>query len=91
MKKNNAPFLSKVSFWTIFLITLVYATSIVLSILEIEAWIIGTLNSISTGLLVLIAAFHGWQYVTSKAILYKIVYIICLAVVIAGIVVPMVI
>ena len=91
MKENKTTFLSKISFWTIFLVTILYATSIILSVLNIQTWIIGAISSVATGLLVLIAALQGWNYVKAKAVLYKIVYIICLAVVIAGIVVPMVI
>ena len=88
MGKNNSSWLSKLAFWTIVAVTLLYATSIILSACGIVSWVVSALQSVATGLLILIAALLGWNHVKFKSVAWKILYIICLVVVIAGVVVP---
>ncbi len=83
--------LNKISFWTIVTVTILYLVALVLSACGINARIVGALQGVATAIMILIVSVLAWKFVRSKAIVWKVLYVICLLVVLAGIVVPLVI
>lgn len=83
--------LNKISFWTIVAVTIIYAISIVLSAIGGNALMTATriMQGIATAVMIVIVAILAWRYVRSKPIVWKVLYIICLLIVVAGIIVPL--
>ncbi len=83
--------LNKISFWTIVAVTIIYAISIVLSAIGGNALMTATriMQGIATAVMIVIVAILAWRYVKSKPTVWKVLYIICLLIVIAGIIVPL--
>ena len=52
--------------------------------------VVGILNGIATAIMIIIVAILAWRYVRAKQMVWKVLYIICLLIVIAGIIVPLV-
>ena len=84
--------LNKISFWTIVAITILYAVSVVLAAIGGNnlMTVVGILNGIATAIMIIIVAILAWRYVRAKQMVWKVLYIICLLIVIAGIIVPLV-
>ena len=72
-------------------VTILYLVALVLSACGINARIVGALQGVATAIMILIVSVLAWKFVRSKAIVWKVLYVICLLVVLAGIVVPLVI
>lgn len=88
---SNRPWsLNKVAFWTMVVITILFALALVLSMLGLNAKIISALQNVATAVAICLVAVLGWRYVRSRELVWKILYIICLLVVIAGIIIPLV-
>ncbi len=83
--------LNKISFWTIVAVTVLYAVSLVLSAVGVNLKVIGALQGVATAIMIIIVSILAWRFVRSKPFVWKVLYIICLLIVIAGIVVPLVI
>ena len=83
--------INKISFWTIVLVTLLYVVSLVLAACGINLRIIGALQGVATAIMISIVSVLAWRFVRSKPSVWKVLYIICLLVVIAGIIVPLVV
>ena len=83
--------LNKISFWTIVAVTLLFAVSLVLSAVGVSSKIVGILQGIASAIMIIIVAILAWRYVRNKQIVWKVLYVICLLIVIAGIIVPLVI
>ena len=83
--------LNKISFWTIVAVTIIYAISIVLSAIGGNALMTATriMQGIATAVMIVIVAILARRYVKSKPTVWKVLYIICLLIVIAGIIVPL--
>lgn len=82
--------LNKISFWTIVAVTVLYAIALILSACGINATVINALQGIATAIMIVIVAILAWKYVRSKQMVWKVLYFICLLIVIAGIIVPLV-
>lgn len=93
-KKSNSGStwgLNKIAFWTIVLVALLYAVSVVLSALGIGGFrIIGILQSVATAIMIILVAVLAWRHVRAKDIAWRVLYIICILIVLAGIVLPLV-
>ena len=83
--------INKISFWTIVLVTLLYVVSCVLAACGINLRIIGALQGVATAIMISIVSVLAWRFVRNKPSVWKVLYIICLLVVIAGIIVPLVV
>ena len=84
--------LNKISFWTIVAVTVLYALNLVFSAIGGKlTTVVGILSGIATAIMICIVAVLAWRYVRNKPIVWKVLYIICLLIVIAGIIVPLVI
>lgn len=90
-KRSGGWGINKVSFWTIVAVTLLYAVSLVLSACGINSKVVGALQGLATAIMIIIVSILAWRYVRAKQTVWKVLYVICLLIVIAGIVVPLVI
>ena len=90
-KKSRVWGLNKVSFWTIVAVTFLYAVSLVLSACGVNATVVHVLQGVATAIMIVIVSILAWRYVRSKQMVWKVLYVICLLIVIAGIIVPLVI
>ena len=83
--------LNKISFWTIVAVTFLYALSMVLSACGVNMVVVSALQGVATAIMITIVAILAWRYVKPKQMVWKVLYVICLLIVIAGIIVPLVI
>ena len=83
--------LNKISFWTIVAVTFLYALSLILSACGINMKVVNALQGVATAIMIIIVAILAWKYVRPKQMVWKVLYVICLLIVIAGIIVPLVI
>ena len=83
--------LNKISFWTIVAVTFLYAVALVLSACNVNATVVSALQGVATAIMIIIVAILAWRYARPKPMVWKVLYIICLLIVIAGIIVPLVI
>ena len=83
--------LNKISFWTIVAVTFLYALSLILSACGINMKVVNALQGVATAIMIIIVAILSWKYVRPKQMVWKVLYVICLLIVIAGIIVPLVI
>ena len=47
------------------------------------------LQGIATAIMIVIVAILAWRYVRAKQMVWKVLYVICLLIVVAGIIVPL--
>ncbi len=83
--------LNKISFWTIVAVTILYAIALILSACGVSVTAVNVLQGIATAIMIIIVAILAWKYVRSKQMIWKVLYFVCLLIVIAGIIVPLVI
>ena len=89
--KKTVLGLNKISFWTIVAVTFLYALSLILSACGINMKVVSALQGVATAIMIIIVAVLAWRYVRPKQMVWKVLYVICLLIVIAGIIVPLVI
>lgn len=84
--------LNKISFWTIVAVTILYAISLVLTAIgtDVLMTVVRVLQGLATAIMICIVAVLAWRYVKSKPVIWKVLYVICLLIVVAGIIIPMV-
>lgn len=83
--------LNKISFWTIVGVTILYIVSLIFTAIGASkfATVIGILQGIATAIMIIIVSVLAWRYVRNKQIVWKILYLICLLIVIVGIILPL--
>lgn len=82
--------LNKISFWTIVAVTILYAIALILSACGVSATAVSALQGIATAIMIIIVSILAWRYVKPKPMVWKVLYFVCLLIVIAGIIVPLV-
>lgn len=82
--------LNKISFWTIVAVTVLYAIALILSACGVSATAVSALQGIATAIMIIIVSILAWRYVKPKQMVWKVLYFVCLLIVIAGIIVPLV-
>lgn len=90
-RKSSVWGLNKISFWMIVAVTFLYAVSLILSAIDANKLMtaVRILQGIATAIMIVIVAILAWRYVRPKPVVWKVLYIICLLIVIAGIIVPL--
>lgn len=88
--KKSSWGLNKISFWTIVAVTILYAIALILSACGVSVTVVSVLQGIATAIMIVIVAILAWRYVRPKQMVWKVLYVICLLIVIAGIIVPLV-
>lgn len=89
-KKSGGLSLNKLSFWTIVAVALLYAVGLVLAACKVDIKIVGWLQGVATAIMIIIVSILAWRHIRNRQAVYIVLYIICLLIVIAGIVVPLV-
>lgn len=82
--------INKLSMYTIVAVALLYAVSMVLSLCGVDLKVISALQGLATAVMICIVAYLAWKYVARKEPVWKVLYVICLCLVLAGIVIPLV-
>ncbi len=81
--------LNKISFWVIVAVTFLYAVAMVLSAVGVSATVVTILQNIAMAIMIVIVSILAWRYVRSKPTIWKVLYVLCLLIVIAAIIVPL--
>ena len=82
--------LNKVSFWLIVAATILYAVALILSACGVSSVAVSALQGIAAAAMIIIVAILAWRYVRPKPAVWKVLYFVCLLIIIAGIIVPLV-
>ncbi len=90
-KRSSIWGLNKISFWTIVAATFLYAVALILAACKVSATAVSVLQNIATAVMIVIVSILAWRYVRPKQMVWKVLYVICLLIVIAGIIVPLVV
>lgn len=90
-KRSGGVSLNKISFWTIVAVALLYAVGLVLAACKLDSRIVGWLQGVATAIMIIIVSILAWRHIRNKQAVYIVLYIICLLIVIAGIIVPLVV
>lgn len=89
-RNHNAWSLNKVSMYTICAAAILYLVSMILSLCGVNFKIVSALQNAATAIMIIIVSILAWRYVSKKQTVWKVLYFVCLLVVIAGIIVPLV-
>lgn len=89
-KKKSTWGLAKVAFYAICAAAILYLVGVVLSALGLHLRVVSALQGVASALMICIVAVVAWSYVRHRTIAIKLLYIICLLLVIVGIIVPLV-
>lgn len=82
--------LNKISFWTIVAVTILYAVAMILSACGVTSVAVSALQGVAAAMMIIIVSILAWRYVKPKQVVWKVLYFVCLLIVIAGIIVPLV-
>jgi len=82
--------INKISFYAIGTVAVLYILAVVFKFIGLNLTIISVLQNLATALMIGVVAVLAWNYVANKALVWKILYLVCLLVVIAGIIIPLV-
>ena len=95
MAENNKNKLSlnKVSFFMIATVAILYVVGMILSLINAAKLgsVVTILQSIAAAIMIVIVAILAWRYVRNRTTIWKVFYFLCLALVIVGIIVPLVV
>ncbi|MCI5819605.1 MAG: hypothetical protein MRZ86_03385 [Acidaminococcus sp.] len=80
---------NKLAFFTLCLIAIVYLVAMILHLVEVSSLAVTILQNVGAILLLIICGICGWNYVASKATVYKVLYIVVILVILVAIVIPM--
>jgi hypothetical protein len=83
--------LNKISMYTIIAVAVLYLISMILSLVGVNSKIVGALQGIATAVMVCITAVLAWRYVKNKQAVWKILYVVCLLLVVVGVIIPLVV
>lgn len=85
--------LNKISMYTLCAVAVLYLLGIVFSMLSFNgaATIARALQGVATAIMICIVAVLAWRYVSKKQTVWKVLYFVCLLVVLLGIILPLVI
>lgn len=82
--------LNKISFWTIVAVTVLYAVALILAACGVTSVAVSALQGVAAAMMIIIVSILAWRYVKPKQVVWKVLYFVCLLIVIAGIIVPLV-
>ena len=90
---KNKLGLNKVSFFMIATVAILYVIGMILSLINAAKLgsVVTILQSIAAAIMIAIVAILAWRYVRNRTTIWKVFYFLCLALVIVGIIVPLVV
>lgn len=87
---NNGLNLNKFSFYTICGIAILYIVSMILSLCGVSSVAVGVMQAIAAICTIVIVSILAWRHVRTRTTVWKVLYLICMALVIVGIIVPLI-
>lgn len=88
--KSSGLTINKFSLYTIIAVAVLYLVSMVLSLVGVSLKIVVALQGVATAIMICIVAVLAWRYVSKKQIVWKVLYFVCLLVVIIGVIIPLI-
>ena len=82
--------LNKNSMYVLVAVALLYVVSLLLACFDVNLVVVSALQGVAAAIMVIIVSILAWRYVKPKQAVWKVLYIICLLLVIVGIIVPLV-
>lgn len=88
--ENGSKFsLNKFSFYVVASIAILYIVTMILSLVHVGLKVVSILQSVAAACTIIIAAILAWRYVHGKTTIWKVFYFVCMALVIVGVLVPL--
>lgn len=81
--------LNKISFYTICAVAILYLISAILGACKVNLKVVSALQGFATAMLIIIASILAWKYVAKKQAVWKVLFVVCILVVILGIIIPL--
>lgn len=88
-KSSTVWSLNKVSMWILVAAALLYVIAMILSLVNVNFVVVTALQNIAMAVMVVIVSILAWRYVRNKEMVWKVLYVLCLLLVVAGIIVPL--
>ena len=82
--------LNKISMYVLVAVALLYVVSLLLACFDVNLVVVSALHGVAAAVMVIIVSILAWRYVKPKQAVWKVLYVICLLLVIVGIIVPLV-
>lgn len=84
--------LNKLSMYTLIAVAVLYLVATILTVFDATklAGAVRALQSVATAIMICIVGVLAWRYVAKKPFVWKLLYIVCLLLVLVGIVIPLV-
>ena len=82
--------LNKISMYVLVAVALLYVVSLLLACFDVNLVVVSALQGVAAAVMVVIVSILAWRYVKPKQAVWKVLYILCLLLVLVGIVVPLV-
>ena len=83
--------INKIAFYTVCAVAIIYLVSAILGACKVQLKVISALQGLATAMLIILASVLAWRYVAKMQTVWKVLYIVCLLVVILGIILPLVV
>lgn len=90
-RSHSGISLNKVSFYVLVAAAILYLVAMILGLCNVNATIVTVLQNAALAIMVVIVAILSWRYVAHKPTVWKILYVVVLLVIIAGVIVPLVV
>lgn len=87
----NVWSINKVSFYVICASAILYLVGAVLALFDLQLKIVSALQGVASALTISIVAIIAWRFVSHKSNTYKVLYLVCLLVVLIGIILPLIV
>ncbi len=87
---SNKWGLNKISMYVLVGVAILYVVSLLLACFDVNLIVVSALQGVAAAIMVIIVSILAWRYVKPKQAVWKVLYIICLLLVIVGIIVPLV-
>lgn len=91
-KSTTVWSLNKISMYTLVAVAILYVVSLIVSCIKFDAVnvVVRALQGVATAIMIVIVSILAWRYVRNKQAVWKVLYILCLLLVIVGIIIPMI-
>ena len=89
MSENGGMSLNKFSFYVIGSIAILYIVNMILSLVGVGGKIVSVLAGVAAACTIVVCAILAWRFVRGKTMVWKVLYIVFMALVVVGVLVPL--
>lgn len=82
--------INKISMWTIVAVAVLYLISMILSLAGVNLKVVSAMQGLATAIMICIVGVLAWRYVAKKPTVWKVLYVVCILVVVAGVIIPLI-